>query len=88
MAALNHYIFQNKMGRLSSAGPEISAFGSYCSAKVQPILDCFMEKFELRYEDSENIKTHRVDTVVFKLHQIKQRKFFGTPSKCTGSKFT
>ena len=33
--------------------------------------------FELKYEDSENIKTDLVDTVVFNLHEIKQRNFFG-----------
>ena len=33
----------------------------------------------LKYEDSENIKTNCVDTVVFKLHQIKQKGFWGHP---------
>ena len=62
-----------KSGRLSSAGPEILAFGSHCSAKFQPILDCFIPNFKLKYEDSENININYVDTVVFNLHQIKQR---------------
>ena len=45
--------------------------------KFQPIFDRFIQNFELKYEDLENIKTNRVDTVVFNLHQIKQRTFFG-----------
>ena len=68
-------------GRLSSVGPEILAFGSHCLAKFQTILDCFIPHFKLKYEDSENVKANRIDVVIFKLHQIKQRKFFGTPGK-------
>ena len=30
--------------------------GSQCSANFQPILDCFMSKFKLKYDDVENIK--------------------------------
>ena len=41
----------------------------------QPILDCFIPKFKLKYDDLENIKTDRVNTVVFNLLQIKQLKF-------------
>ena len=33
----------------------------------------------LTYEDSENIKTDRVNTFVFNLHQVKRQTFFGTP---------
>ena len=29
--------------------------------------------------DSENVKADRVNTVVFNLHQVKRRTFFGTP---------
>ena len=47
--------------------------------KFQQISDCFIPKFTLKYEDSANIKTDLVDTVVFNLHKIKQRNFFGTP---------
>ena len=61
---------------LSSAGPEILAFGSHCSAKFLPILECFTPNFKLKYEDSENIKTDRLNAVVFNLHQNKQRKSF------------
>ena len=32
------------------------------------------------YEDSENVKADRINTVVFNLHQIKRQAFFGTPS--------
>ena len=68
--------FPEKSGRLSSVGPEILVFSSHCSANFQPILDCFMPN--VKYEDSENIKTDRVTTVVFNLNQIKQKNFFGT----------
>ena len=70
--------FSKKSGRLSSTGSEILTFGSYCSANFQPILDCFIPKFKLGYDDLENIKTDSVNTVVFNLHQIKHLKFFGT----------
>ena len=33
------------------------AFGSHCSANFQPVLDCFIPKFKLKYDDSENMKT-------------------------------
>ena len=39
-------------------------------------LNCFISNFKLKYEDSENIKADRVNTVVFNLHQIKRRAFF------------
>ena len=42
----------------------------------QPILDCFIPTFKLKYEDSENIGADRVSTVVFKLRQIKRQAFF------------
>ena len=57
--------FSEKSGRLSSTGSEILAFGSQCSANFQPILDCFMSKFKLKYDTLENVKTDRVNTVVF-----------------------
>ena len=63
------------LGDLSSAGPEILAFGSHCLAKFQPISNCCIPNFNLKYEDSDDMKTDRVDTVNFKLHKIKQRKF-------------
>ena len=72
MAALNWYIFRKKSGRLSSTGSEILIFGSHYSANFQPILDCFIPKFKLEYDDLENIKTDRVNAVVFNLHQIKR----------------
>ena len=37
-----------------------------------------MPNFKMKYEDSEDIKTNRVNAVVFNLHQIKQMNFFGT----------
>ena len=67
--------FSEKSGRLSSAGSEILAFGSHCSANFQTILDCFVPKFKLKYDDLENIKTDRLNTVVFNLLQIELSKF-------------
>ena len=64
------------MGRLSSTGSEILAFGSHCSANFQLILDCFIPKFKLKYDSLENIKVDPVNTVVFNLLPIKQSKFF------------
>ena len=63
-------------GSLSSMGSEILTFGSHCSANFQPILDCFIPKFKLEYDDLENIKTGSVNTVVFNLHQLKRLKLF------------
>ena len=71
--------FPKKSDRLSSTGPGILIFGSHCSANFQLILDCFIPKFKLEYDDLENIKTDRVSTGVFSLHQVKRLKFFGTP---------
>ena len=70
--------FLKKSGRLSSIGSKILAFGSQFSANFQPVLDCFLPKFKLKYDDLENIKADRVNTVVFNLHQINQSTFFGT----------
>ena len=76
MAALNWCIFLKKLGCLSSEGLKISALSSHCSANFQLILDCFIPNSKLTYEDSGNIKSDRVNTVVFNLHQIKRRAFF------------
>ena len=37
-----------------------------------------MSNFKVKYENSSNIKTDRVDTVLFNLHQIEQRNFLDT----------
>ena len=76
-----------KWGRLSSTASEILAFGSHCSANFQMILDCFIPKFKLKYDNLENIKTDGVNTVVFNLHQIKQSIFFGTPDSSSSTPF-
>ena len=76
---LNQCIF--KSGRLSSAGPEILASVSHCSANFQLILDCFIRNFKLKYEDCENIKADRVNTVLFNFHQIKLRTCFFLDSR-------
>ena len=73
--------FSKKSDRLSSTGSEILAFDSHCSAKFQPILDCFIPKFKLEYGNLENIKTDRVNAVVFILHQIKRLKYVSTSDK-------
>ena len=67
----------------SSAGPKILVFGSHCSANFQPILDCFIPNFKLKYKDSENIKADRVNTVDFNVG-----RFFGTPGSCVLGTFT
>ena len=72
--------FSKKSGRLLSTGSEILTFDSHCSANFEPILDCFIPKFKLEYDDLENIKADRVNAVVFNVRQIKRLKFFfGTP---------
>ena len=43
--------FLKKSGRLSSEDHEILAFVSQCSASFRPILDCFIPKFKVKYED-------------------------------------
>ena len=68
--------FSKNTGRLFLAGPENLSSRSHFKANFQPVLLCFIPNFKLRYEDSENIKTDRVSTVVFNLHQIKRRAFF------------
>ena len=52
------------------AGPEILVFVSHFSVNFQPIFDCFLPYFKLKYENSENIKADCVNTVVFNLHQM------------------
>ena len=76
MAALNAVYFSKNLVIGLSACPKILAFGSHCSANFQQMLDCFIPNFKLKYEDSENIKAGRVNTVVFNLHQVKRRAFF------------
>ena len=51
--------FSKKSGHLSSTGSEILTLDSHCSANFRPILDCFIPKFKLEYDDLENIKTNR-----------------------------
>ena len=73
--------FSKKLGRLSAAGPEILAFGSHSMVNSQTILDCFVPNFKLKYENSENIKTDCVNTIVFNLVWIKSNRgtFSGHP---------
>ena len=75
MTAFN--AFFEKIGSSVIMRPEILAFGSLCSVNFHPILDYVIPNLKLNYEDSENIKTNRVNTVVFNLRQIKKRNFLG-----------
>ena len=77
--------FSKKSGRLSSTNSEILDFGSHCSANFQQILDCFVPNFKLQYDNLENIKTDRANTVIFNLHQIKQSKFFFWDNRYLGN---
>ena len=76
MAALNQCIFRKSLVVCSSEVPKNLAFVSHCLANFQPILDCFIPNFKMKYENSENMNTDRVNTVVFNLHQIKRLAFF------------
>ena len=80
---LKHYGYlklihsSKKSGRLSSTGSEILTSGGHCSSNFQPVLNCFVPKFKLEYDNLENIKTVRVTTVLYKiLYQIKQSSVF------------
>ena len=55
--------FLKKSSPLSSAGLKILAFGSHCSVNFQPILDCFIPSFKLKYDNLKNVKTIRVNSV-------------------------
>ena len=44
--------FSKKSGCQSSAGAEILAYISYCSAKFEPILDSFIPNLKLKYKDT------------------------------------
>ena len=78
--------FSGKSGRLSSTGSEILAFGSHFSANFQSILDCFLPKFKLKYDDLETIKGGRVNTVVFNFTSNQTVKVcFETPGITTST---
>ena len=65
--------FTKKLGHLSSTGSKILTFGSPYSENFKPILDCFIPKVKLEYDDLENIKkADCVNGVVFNLRKIKQ----------------
>ena len=84
MAALNLFIFRKNR---VVCHQQVSKF-LLSVAKFQPILDCFITKFKLKYDNFENIKVDRVNAVVFNLHEIKQSKFFwGHPVLYISAKF-
>ena len=68
--------FSKNLGRLSSTGSEILTFSIHCSA-FQTILDCFIPKFKLKYDNLENIKTDRVNTVVSTCLKSNSQSFLG-----------
>ena len=70
--------FLKKIESSVISGPEILAFGGHSSMNIQLILVSFIPILKIKYEDSENIKTEGINTVVFNLDQIKQRNFLGT----------
>ena len=74
-------VFRKKSSRLSAAGPEILALSSHLSMNFQPILNCLIPNFKLKYENSENVKRDHVNTVAFNLHQMERRNFLGTPGR-------
>ena len=57
-------------------GPESSAFSGHWSVNFQLILDYFISNFKLKHEDSGNIKTYHVNTIIFNLHQT-EKLFMG-----------
>ena len=59
--------FPKKKCHLSSTDPVITAFGSHCLPNLKTILNWLIPDVKLTYGDSENIKTDRVNTVVFNL---------------------
>ena len=69
--------FLKKSDRLFISGFKILAFGGHSLPNFQPIMDCFIPNFRLKYKDSENIKAGRVNPVV--LNYV-GRLFFGTSS--------
>ena len=79
MAAYSECNFRKNRVVCSSGGPKSLAFRSHSLANFQPILDCVIPNFKLKYENLDNIKAGCVNTVVFNLHHIKRRAFFGTP---------
>ena len=81
--------FSKKSGCQSSACPEILAFVGHCSANFQPTLDYFIQNSKLKYEDLENINVKRVNTIAFKLREIKCRAFFwgGHPVETNWERF-
>ena len=68
--------FSKTLGCLSSVAPKTLAFSSHALTNFQPILDCFVQNFKLKYEDSENIEADLVHEALFNLHQIKRWAFF------------
>ena len=73
MAALKLTHFSKKSGRLSLTGSEILALGSHCMVN-------FQTKFKLEYDDLENIKADRVNSIVFNfIKSNNQSLFLGHP---------
>ena len=87
MAALNWCIFRKNRVVCQQRVPEFLTFGSHCSANFQPILDCFIPKFKLEYDDLENIKNKSCKCSRFQLTSNQTFKvFFGTPGRLRTAK--
>ena len=78
--------FSKNSGRLSSAGPE--SFRLPLLGELLTDFGLLYTNFKLKYEDLENVKLDRVNTVVFNVYQIKHRAFFGTPGSTRNSSFS
>ena len=53
--------------KVGSSVYKILAYGSHSLTNFQSILDWFIPNLMLKYENSENIKADRLNTVVFNL---------------------
>ena len=77
--------FFKKLGPLSSAVRKILAFVSHFSVNFEPVLDCLIPNFKLKYDDSENINGDCANVVIFNLGQIKRwAMFLGHPVEVIG----
>ena len=68
--------FSRKSCCLSSGGPEIAGFHSHYSANFPPTLSWFISNVKLKYEDSDDIKTDRENTLIFNLHDKNRGTFY------------
>ena len=79
--------FSEKSGPLSSAGPENLAFGRHCTVKFEPILDCFIPNFKLKYGESENFKKIVSIHSFSNYFESNRGSFYGIPGISSDSLF-